>query len=55
MHSFFGYFPAYNPEFIVFLYMKNPKGVKYASQTLIPPFRDITKFLLSYYNIPPDK
>lgn len=55
MHSFFGYFPSYNPKFIVFLYVKNPKGVKYASQTLIPPFVNITKFLLNYYDVPPDR
>ncbi len=55
MHSFFGYFPAYDPQFIVFLFLKNPKGVKYASQTLIPPFMNITKFLLNYYDVPPDR
>lgn len=55
MHSFFGYFPAHDPKFLVFLYLKNPKGIKYASQTLIPPFINITKFLLSYYNVPPDR
>jgi len=55
LHSFFGYFPAYNPKFLVFLYLKNPKEIKYASQTLIPPFIDITKFLLNYYNVPPDR
>ena len=54
-HSFFGYFPAYEPKFLVFLYLKNPKGVRYASQTLIPPFVNITKFLLNYYNLPPDR
>ncbi len=54
-HSFFGYFPAYDPQFIVFLFLKNPKEVKYASQTLIPPFINITKFLLNYYNVPPDR
>jgi stage V sporulation protein D (sporulation-specific penicillin-binding protein) len=55
MHSFFGYFPAYDPKFIIFLYLKNPKQIKYASQTLIPPFVKITKFLINYYNIPPDR
>jgi cell division protein FtsI/penicillin-binding protein 2 len=54
-HSFFGYFPAYDPKFIVFLFLKDPKEVKYASQTLIPPFINITKFLLNYYNVPPDR
>jgi len=55
MHSFFGYFPAYDPKFIVFLYLENPKGIKYASQTLIPPFINITNFLLNYYNVAPDR
>jgi cell division protein FtsI/penicillin-binding protein 2 len=55
MHSFFGYFPAYDPKFLVFLFLENPKGVKYASQTLIPPFINLTNFLLNYYNIPPDR
>ncbi len=54
-HSFFGYFPAYDPQFIVFLFLKNPKGVKYASQSLIPPFMNITNFLQNYYNVPPDR
>lgn len=55
MHSFFGYFPAYDPEFLIFIFLKNPKEVKYASQTLIPPFMNITKFILNYYNVPPDR
>lgn len=54
-HSFFGFFPAYDPQFLVFLFLKNPKEVKYASQSLIPPFMNITKFLVNYYNIPPDR
>ena len=53
MHSFFGYFPAYNPKFLMFLFLKDPKGVKYASQTLIPPFMDLTKFIIN--NVPPDR
>ncbi|MCU0678216.1 MAG: penicillin-binding protein 2 [Candidatus Pacebacteria bacterium] len=55
LHSFFGYFPAYDPEFIVFLYTVEPKGVQYASETLTEPFMDLTTFLINYYNIPPDR
>lgn len=54
-HSFFGYFPAYDPKFIIFLYAVNPKGVLYASQTWSDPFIDLTRFLINYYEIPPDR
>jgi len=55
VHSFFGYFPAYNPRFIVFLYHYYPKGAKYSSETLANPFIDLAKFLINYYEIPPDR
>lgn len=54
-HSFFGYFPAYEPEFIVLLYTKDPRGVQYASETLTQPFMDLARFLIHYYDIPPDR
>ena len=55
LHSFFGYFPAYDPQFLVFLYTEYPKGARYASQTLAPPFMETAKFLLNYYDVPPDR
>ncbi len=55
LHSFFGYFPVYEPEFIIFLYTVEPKGVRYASETLTTPFMDLAKFLINYYSIPPDR
>ncbi len=61
LHSFFGYFPAYNPRFLIFLYTyepqddTNPQADEYASQTLTDPFFDITHFLINYYQIPPDR
>jgi len=54
-HSFFGYFPAYNPRFIIFLFNMYPKGVQYASETLTEPFINTAKFLINYYEIPPDR
>ncbi len=55
LHSFVGYFPAYDPQFLVFLYAVNPKGVEYASASLAEPFVNIAKFLLNYYNVSPDR
>jgi len=55
LHSFFGYFPSYAPKFVVFLFATEPKGAPYASQTWAPPFGSLVKFLINYYNIPPDR
>lgn len=55
LHSFFGYFPVYDPEFIVFMYTVEPQGVRYASETLTDPFMQIADFLINYYSIPPDR
>ena len=55
LHSFFGYFPASKPQFLIFLYTVEPQGVTYASHTLTTPFMDLTKYLINYFNIPPDR
>ncbi len=55
LHSFFGYFPAYNPRFLVFLFMYYPKNIRFSSETLPIPFMNIAKYLINYYEIPPDR
>ncbi len=55
LHSFFGYFPSYDPKFLVFLYTYYPKNVQYASETLTETFINTAKFLINYYDIPPDR
>lgn len=55
LHSFVGYFPAYNPKFIISLYMVNPKGARFGSETLTLPFMDLVKFLINYYEVSPDR
>ncbi len=55
LHSFFGYFPSYDARFLVFLYTFHPLGVQYASETLTDSFMSLTKFLINYYNIAPDR
>lgn len=54
-HSFVGFFPAYNPRFIILLYTNDPKGVQYASETLDAAFLDLVHFLIDYYAVPPDR
>lgn len=55
LHSFFGYFPAYDPQFLVFLFHSEPVGAKYSSETLTEPFFSLTDFLINYYEVPPDR
>lgn len=55
LHAFFGFFPSHDPKFIVFLYAVEPQKEIYASRTLARPFLKIAKFLINYYNIPPDR
>ena len=54
-HSFVGFFPSYNPRFIILLYTNYPKNVTYASETLDETFLDLVHFLIDYYAVPPDR
>ncbi len=55
LHSMFGYYPAYNPRFLVLLYGIDPKGVSFSFQTMAEPFMNLAKFLLAYYDVAPDR
>ncbi len=55
LHSFFGFFPSYHAQFIVFLFAYEPVGAPYASTTWAPPWNALTQFLINYYNVPPDR
>jgi cell division protein FtsI/penicillin-binding protein 2 len=55
LHSFFGYFPAYDAKYLVFYFALEPVGAKYASETWTNPFFSMTQFLVNYYAIPPDR
>jgi cell division protein FtsI/penicillin-binding protein 2 len=54
-HSFMGYFPATAPRFIILLYTLDPQTSQFAADTLAMPFVDLSKFLINYYQIPPDR
>ncbi len=55
IHTFIGFFPAYHPKFIVFMYTVDPKVSRYASESLASPFLDLSEFLIQYYEIPADR
>lgn len=55
LHSFFGYLPAHDAKYLVFLFAREPQGVRYASETWAEPFMQLAQFLINYYDIPPDR
>ena len=54
-HSFEGYAPAYNPEFLIFLKLEKPRGIAFASESLAPVFTEIAQYLFNYYEITPEE
>lgn len=55
LHTMFAYFPAYDPQFVVFIYTLEPQGIQFSSDTLPKPLFNIVNFLVNYYEIPPDR
>jgi cell division protein FtsI/penicillin-binding protein 2 len=55
IHSYFTFFPAENPRYSVLIYQVNPKKGLLASITLAPYATKLKDFLLTYYNVPPDR
>ncbi len=55
LHSMIGFFPASNPQFLIYFYDYYPKNILYSIQTLGDPFMNMIQFLANYYSVPPDK
>ncbi len=54
LSSFIGYAPAENPKVIVLVMVDEPKPLYYGSLVAAPAFREITRRILSYLEVPPD-
>jgi cell division protein FtsI/penicillin-binding protein 2 len=54
-HSLIGFFPATNPQFVLYLFNNFPKGASFSSQTLADPFFEMVQFMTSYYELTPDR
>jgi len=53
IHSFGEFFPALDPRFSLLIKIDKPKGVRFASDSLTPVAKQITEYILNYYEIPP--
>ncbi|MBT5016281.1 penicillin-binding protein 2 [Candidatus Peregrinibacteria bacterium] len=53
--SFVGFAPIDDPQFTVLVKMDRPKTVEWGAATAGPVFNELAEFLVSYYNVPPDK
>ena len=51
--SFIGWLPAFEPKFLVFVKLDNPK-TKTAEYSAMPVFKDLTKYIIDYWQVPPD-
>lgn len=53
IQTFIGFAPAFNPQFLILIKLNNPQ-TKTAEYSAIPIFRELAKYILDYYQIPPD-
>ncbi len=55
IHTFVGFAPAFDPKFLILIQLNEPKGNRFAANTLTPVFHDLAEFILHYYEVPPDE
>lgn len=53
--SFVGFAPTTKPKFVMLTKLVRPKGVQWAESTAAPLFGEIAKFLLNYFEVPPER
>jgi len=51
--SFIGWLPAFEPKFLIFVKLDNPK-TKTAEYSAMPVFKDLAKYIIDYWQIPPE-
>lgn len=54
IHSFVGFGPVGNPKYVMIIKYEKPQR-KYAESTAVPVYADISKFILDYYQVPPNR
>ena len=55
INSYVGFAPARDPKFVILIKLDKPAGAPLSGQTVVPAFHDLAQFILTYYNISPDR
>ncbi|MDP2934523.1 MAG: penicillin-binding protein 2 [bacterium] len=55
IHTFIEFFPAFNPRFVILIKVDKPKGINFSSDSITPLAKELTEYLLNYYEIPPSQ
>ena len=53
--SFAGFAPIDKPRFVMVVRIKEPKDVVFAESSAAPLFGEVAKYLLEYYQVPPER
>lgn len=53
IHTYVGFAPANDPKFVILIKLDKPSA-PLAGQTVVPAFRELTQYILNYYNVAPD-
>ncbi len=54
INTYVGFAPAYDPRFIILIKLDKPAGAPLAGTTVVPAFHELARFILDYYDVPPD-
>jgi cell division protein FtsI/penicillin-binding protein 2 len=56
IHTYIGYFPASDPQYLILVKMDRPLATSdSASHTVTIAFKQMEQYLINYFNIPPDE
>lgn len=53
IQTFVGFFPAFKPQFLILVKLDNPQ-TKSAGYSAVPVFQQLARYVIDYYQVPPD-
>jgi len=53
--TYIGFGPVADPRFVILIKLTEPPTNPLAGVSVVPAFRDLSQFILNYYNVPPDR